>query len=62
MEDLLHTPLYHTPWINQVGYIKAKNQLPEIYGNINGPCPWAMPSDSGRFIAINPRQLGFDYY
>ena len=29
-------------------------QLPGIYGNVNRPCPWATPSDSGRFTAINP--------
>ena len=61
-EDLLHTPLYHTPRTNQMGYIKVKAQLPEIYGNINLPYSRAAPSDSGRFTAINPWQLGFNYY
>ena len=37
-------------------------RLPRIYGNINHPCPWATPSDSGWFTAINHRQLGFNYY
>ena len=61
MEELLRTPLCHTPWTNQMGYIKVKAQLPGIYGNVNRPCPRATPSDSGRFTAINPRQLGFNY-
>ena len=39
---------------NQVGYIIVIARLPGIYGNVNRPCPRAMPSDSGRFIAINP--------
>ena len=58
MEDLLRTPLYHTPRTNQMGYIKVKAQLPGIYGNVNRPCPQVAPSDSGRFTAINPWQLG----
>ena len=62
MEELLHMPLCHTLWTNQMGYIEVKAQLPGIYGNINRPCPRAMPSDSGQFTAINPRQLGFNYY
>ena len=37
MEDLLRTPLYHTLWTNQMGYIKVKSQLPGIYGNVNQP-------------------------
>ena len=61
MEDLLCTPLYHTPRTNQMGYIKVKAQLPGIYGNVNRPCPWAAPSDSGQFTTINPRRLGFNY-
>ena len=52
-EDLLRTPLYHTPWTNQMGYIKVKAQLPGIYGNVNCPYPQAAPSASGRFTAIN---------
>ena len=31
---------------NQMGYIKVKAQLPGIYGNVNQPCPRAVPSDS----------------
>ena len=62
MEDLLRTPLYHTLRTNQMGYIKVKAQLPGIYGNVNRPCPRAAPSDSGRFTAINPWRLGFNYY
>ena len=37
MEELLHMPLCHTPWTNQMGYIKVKAQLPGIYGNVNRP-------------------------
>ena len=47
-EDLLRTPLYHTPRTNQMGYIKVKAQLPGIYGNINRPslaCEGAGPPD-----------------
>ena len=62
MEDFLRTPLYHTLRTNQMGYIKVKAQLPGIYGNVNRPCPRAAPSDSGRFTAINPWRLGFNYY
>ena len=62
MEDLLRTPLYRTLRTNQMGYIKVKAQLPGIYGNVNRPCPRAAPSDSGRFTAINPWRLGFNYY
>ena len=39
---------------NQVGYITVIARLLGIYGNVNRPCPWASPSDSGRFPAINP--------
>ena len=39
---------------NQVGYITVIARLLGIYGNVNGPCPRASPSDSGRFTAINP--------
>ena len=46
MEDLLRTPLCHTPRTNQMGYIKVKAQLPGIYDNVNRPCPRAAPSDS----------------
>ena len=60
--DLLRTPLYYIPRTNQMGYIKVKAQLPAIYGNVNRPCPRAAPSDSGRFTAINPWRLGFNYY
>ena len=49
-------------WTNQVGYITLIAQLPGIYGNVNRPCPLATPSDSGRFTAINPGQLGNNYY
>ena len=45
-----------------MGYITLIPQLPGIYGNINRPCPRAVSSDSGRFTAINPRQLGYNYY
>ena len=31
---------------HQMGYIKVKAQLPGIYGNVNQPCPRAVPSDS----------------
>ena len=31
---------------NQMGYINVKAQLPGIYGNVNQPCPRAVPSDS----------------
>ena len=61
-EDLLRTPLYHTSRTNQMGYIKVRAQLPGIYGNVNRPCPRAAPSDLGRFTAINPWRLGFNYY
>ena len=37
---------------NQVGYITVIAQLLRIYGNVNRPCPQALPSDSGRFTAI----------
>ncbi len=30
MKGLLRTPLYHTLWINQMGYMKVKAQLPGI--------------------------------
>ena len=43
-----------TLWTNQMGYIIVIARLPGIYGNVNRPCPRAAPSDSGRFIAINP--------
>ena len=49
-------------WTNQVGYITLVAQLPRIYGNVNRPCPWVTPSDSDRFTAINPGQLGNNYY
>ena len=39
-------------WSNQVGYITLIAQLPGIHGNVNCPCPLAMPLDSGRFTAI----------
>ena len=32
-------------WPIEVSYIKVIAQLPRFYGNINKPCPWAMPSD-----------------
>ena len=54
MEDLLRTPLYHTLWANQMGYINVKAQLPGIHDNENQPYPRATPSDSGQFTAINP--------
>ena len=38
-ENLLRTPLYHTPRTNQIGYIKVKAQLPGTYGNVN---PWRL--------------------
>ena len=62
MEDLLRTPLYHALRTNQMGYIKVKAQLPGIYGNVNRPYPRAVPLDSGRFTAINPWRLDFNYY
>ena len=34
-------------------YIIVIARLPGIYGNVNRPCPRAMPSDSGRFTAVN---------
>ena len=37
-EDLMRTPLCHTPRTNQMGYIKVKAQMPGIYGNVNRPC------------------------
>lgn len=38
----------------QPGYIETvKAQLKGIYGNVNCPCPRAVPLDSGRFTAIN---------
>ena len=46
IEDLSHTPLYHTLQTNQMGYIKVKAQLLGIYDNVNQPRPRAMPSDS----------------
>jgi hypothetical protein len=51
-------------WTNQVGYMYVTliAQLRRICGNVNRPCPRATPSDSGRFTAINPRQLGNNYY
>ena len=49
-------------WTNQMGYITLIAQLPGIYGNVNRPCPQAMPPDSGQFTAINPGQLGNNYY
>ena len=55
MEENAHTAL----WTNQMGYITLLAQLPGIYGSVNCPCPRAMPSDSG---AINPGQLGNNYY
>ena len=45
-----------------MGYIKFKAQLPGIYGNVNRLCPRAAPSDLGRFTAVNPWRLGFNYY
>ncbi len=30
MKGLLRTPLYHTLWTNQMGYMKVKAQLPGI--------------------------------
>ena len=35
-------------------YIIVIARLPGIYGDVNRPCPRAIPSDSGRFTAINP--------
>ena len=58
MEENMHVAL----WTNQMGYIILIAQLPGIYGNINCPCPQATPSDSGQFTAINPGQLGNNYY
>ena len=49
-------------WTNQVGYTTFIAQLPGIYDNINRPCPWTTPSDSGRFTAKNTRKLGNNYY
>ena len=37
-----------------MGYIVVIAWLPGIYGNVNCPCPWALPSESGRFTGINP--------
>ena len=51
-----------TLWTNQMGYITLIDWLPWIYGNVNHPCPWATPSDSGWFTAINPGHLGNNYY
>ena len=33
------------PLTNQMGYIKLTAWLPGIYGNVNSPCPQAMPLD-----------------
>ena len=63
MEDLLRTLLYHSLRTNQMEYINVKAQLPEIYGNVNQPRPRASYAlGLGQFTAINPRQLGFNYY
>ena len=62
MEDLLHMLLYHTLQTNQMVYIKVKVQLPGIYGNVNQPLSSGYALGFGRFIAINPRQLDFNYY
>ena len=35
---------------NQVGYIIVIARLPGNYGNVNSPCPRAMPSDSGSLL------------
>ena len=37
-----------TLWTNQVGYIKVRAQLTEIYGNVNSPSLRAELLDSGR--------------
>ena len=58
MEENMHAAL----WTNQMGYITLIAQLPGIYGNVNCPCSRATPSDSGQFTAIDPRQLGNNYY
>ena len=42
-----------TMWTNKMGYITSIAQLPEIYGSVLG---------LSRFTAINPRQLGYNYY
>ena len=42
-----------TMWTNKMGYITSIAQLPGIYGSVLG---------LGRFTAINPRQLGYNYY
>jgi hypothetical protein len=62
MEENARSPLCGTVWTNQVGYITLIAQLLGSYGDVNRPCPRATPSDSGRFIAITPRQLGNNYY
>jgi hypothetical protein len=59
LEVYVRAPLV---WTNQMGYITLIAQLLGIYGDVNRPCPRAIPSDSGRFTAINPRQLGNSYY
>ena len=43
-------------WTNQMGYITLMAQ------SCQGPCPQATPLDSGQLTAINPRQLGYNYY
>ena len=54
--------MHASPWTNQMRYITLIAQLSGIYGNVNRPCPWATPSDQGRFTAINPGQLCNNYY
>ena len=62
MKELLSTPLCHTPWINQMGYIKVKAQLPGIYGSKLTRVQGRSLRTRAVYIAINPWQLSFNYY
>ena len=66
--DLFFTDLFTAPvamdsiaraavWTNQMGYMTQ----PSCQG-VNRPSPRAQPEDKCGYVAINARQLGYNYY